>query len=121
MTIARLARCPGLRVSCRSLIRSWRATGADGWRGQAAAVREAGEGHYCSRRGCTDRTDNIIAASTYLRADLGDDDDTAALGDACNNLQVLADTGYNFRHNLPAERWRLPHFNWPTFTLLRRA
>ncbi|MCJ1715088.1 hypothetical protein [Curtobacterium sp. VKM Ac-2922] len=50
--------------------------------------------------GYRDRTDDFITASTLLRADFRDDDDTAALDDVRNLLQFAADTGYDLRHNL---------------------
>ncbi|PZF09949.1 hypothetical protein DEJ25_13260 [Curtobacterium sp. MCPF17_011] len=52
--------------------------------------------------GYTDRTDDIITANTLLRADFRNDDDNAALEEVRNRLQLLADTGYDLRHNLPS-------------------
>jgi hypothetical protein len=52
--------------------------------------------------GHTDRTDDIITANTILRADMRNDDDTAALEEVRSRLQFLADTGYDLRHNLPS-------------------
>ncbi|MBT1631302.1 hypothetical protein [Curtobacterium flaccumfaciens] len=54
------------------------------------------------RAGYTDRTDDIITANTILRADTRNDDDTAALEEVRNQLQFLADTGYDLRWNLPS-------------------
>jgi hypothetical protein len=51
--------------------------------------------------GYTDRTDDIITANTLLHADMRNDDDAASLEEVRNRLQVLADTGYDLRHNLP--------------------
>jgi hypothetical protein len=52
--------------------------------------------------GYSDRTDDIITANTLLRADLRNDDDTAALEEVRDRLQFLADTGFDLRHNLPS-------------------
>ncbi|WP_144709749.1 hypothetical protein [Curtobacterium pusillum] len=52
--------------------------------------------------GYIDRTDDIITANTLLRADTRNDDDTAALEEVRNQLQFLADTGYDLRWNLPS-------------------
>lgn len=50
----------------------------------------------------TYRTDDLITANTLPRADMRNDDDTAALDEVRNRLQFLADTGYDLRHNLPS-------------------
>ncbi|WP_412161659.1 hypothetical protein [Curtobacterium flaccumfaciens] len=52
--------------------------------------------------GYSDRTDDIITANTLLRADMRNDDDTAALEELRNRLQFLADIGYDLRWNLPS-------------------
>jgi hypothetical protein len=57
--------------------------------------------------GYTGRTDDIITASTLLRADTRNDDDTAALEEVRDRLQFLADTGYDLRHTCPADEDRL--------------